>query len=128
MNQETLLALFSDCKNTQQKQKQLILLGKKTTAITLAEHESLEQFEVFGCESKVWIKYDGKFQAQSNSRIIQGLLMVVLTFMQQHLEQDSDPTIEDLKHFLKALQLDQFLSLTRQNGLTAIFDRIKSLL
>ncbi|MBE9609693.1 SufE family protein [Chitinilyticum piscinae] len=78
---------------------------------------------VSGCESRVWlhIREDrGHFQisADSDSRIVKGLLTLVLTAY--HDKTTGEIASFDLERWIEKLGLLRFLSASRGNGLRAI--------
>jgi cysteine desulfuration protein SufE len=87
---------------------------------------------VSGCMSTVWLRMSlagadepVTVEADSDSQIIKGLLVILLTFYQgKTAAQIID---SDVGAFLKSLELDQHLSPQRRNGLFAMVQRINAL-
>lgn len=87
---------------------------------------------VGGCMSTVWLKMDiasanqpVQIQADSDSQIIKGLLVVLMSFY--HNQTPAQIIESDVSGFLKRLELDQHLSPQRRNGLFAMIKRINAL-
>ncbi|MGL4459315.1 MAG: cysteine desulfurase sulfur acceptor subunit CsdE, partial [Plesiomonas shigelloides] len=74
---------FSACKLWEDRYRQLILLARQLPS--LSEQERGSQLELYGCENRVWlgmqVQPDGRlhFYADSEGRIVKGLLAVILT-------------------------------------------------
>ncbi|TKB53671.1 SufE family protein [Ferrimonas aestuarii] len=87
--------------------------------------------EVSGCESKAWLYHhqsdDGKhhFLADSESRIIKGLLVLILSACNH--KHSSALAELDLESWFTELGLSAHLSPSRANGVAALIQTIKSL-
>jgi cysteine desulfuration protein SufE len=89
-----------------------------------------EQDLVHGCESQVWVTHQpegGKhfFRAGSDSRILRGLLTVLLA-RANGLTQD-ELAVLDIHDWLAQLGLERQLSASRGNGLRAVIERMRVL-
>jgi len=129
INAESLHNLFTPLKQWEDRYRQLILLGKQLPP--LPEAFKNEQLEIPGCENRVWLGHDylpdGKlhFYGDSEGRIVRGLLAVLLTAVEGKTAQqllDTDP----LGLFAELGLLSQ-LSTSRNNGLTALAQRVQQL-
>ena len=94
----------------------------------LAESDRIEANRVLGCESQVWLKsqwLDGKLvvQADSDSRVVQGLLMLVVTFFSG--KTSAELAQLDFEAWMVELGLMRFLSASRGNGLKAIVHHLR---
>ncbi|MER2493938.1 SufE family protein [Catenovulum sediminis] len=85
-----------------------------------------ERYLVDGCESQVWLYINaGKYYATSDSRIVKGLLCLILTKINE-LPSDQVAHFE-LGTFLQEFNLEKHLSESRSNGLHAVISQIKKL-
>ena len=108
--------------------RQLMLAGRvlplPSDALCQPEHE------VPGCESQVWlscaVNVQGllSVQAWSNSKIVRGLLAVLIEYVQSHSIAEIQSL--DLAGYLDTLGLGRHLSQSRSNGLNAVMSAIKS--
>lgn len=120
---------FSQCHSWEDKYRQLVLLAKKLPP--LAEIEKQTQLEISGCENKVWLNAtcnsDGSlhFYGDSEGRIVKGLLAILLAKVEG--KKTAELLTENLNAPFMDLGLSQQLSQSRQNGIQALIDRIKSI-
>jgi len=105
-----------------------MLLGKSHARISaeLLIDENLIQ----GCESRAWLTYKKVnnryyFKADSDAKVIRGLLTIVLAAYDTKTAQDI--LTFDINKYFSELGLIQHLSPSRANGLLAIVERIKSI-
>ncbi|WP_127959486.1 cysteine desulfurase sulfur acceptor subunit CsdE [Serratia microhaemolytica] len=126
---ETLLEQFNCLSQWEARYRQLILLAKQLPP--LAENLRQPALELSGCESRVWFGYqllaDGRlhFYADSDSRIVRGLLAVLLTAIEGKSAQQLLP-IDPLALF-DQLALRGPLSTTRAGGLAALAQRVQEI-
>ncbi|MBM7072323.1 SufE family protein [Shewanella sp. 202IG2-18] len=111
--------VFSAAKNWQEKYRQLMILGKKTPR--LGQEYKITTALIDGCESDAWLYHqviDGKhyFIADSDARIVKGLIVILLSVFHQQ-QQKPDESIQEL---FTELGLYTQLSPSRTNGLTAL--------
>lgn len=95
-------------------------------AAACAAHDAAN--EVFGCEARVWVhchwQHDRlQLQVDSESRVVKGLLALI----QQALH---GATAEQVNHYdldahFNALNLANYLTVSRRNGLRAVVARIQ---
>lgn len=106
--------------------RQIMLAGKQLNKLPMEDR--IGQYEVFGCESLVWLKCELQGQqlllsADSPSKIVRGLLAIIFEPMGnmplQHIRSF------DLQHYLDELGLAKYLSPSRGNGLLAVVEKIK---
>ena len=116
-------------KSWQDKYRQIMLLGKKLPGLP----DQLKTVDVIirGCESTVWLHhyYDDEtmqlyFAADSDARIIRGLIALVLVALSGKKAEDIEQT--DLDSWFRELDLYNHLSPSRGNGLKAIIEEIRS--
>ncbi|WP_153446459.1 cysteine desulfurase sulfur acceptor subunit CsdE [Vibrio algicola] len=107
--------------------RQVIMWGKLLPKIPpqLKQDNDL----VSGCESQVWLlsEFDGEvwhFFADSDARIVRGLISLVLAAFNHKTQQQIDDF--DTQRYFEQLGLIEHLSETRGDGLRAIVDNIKS--
>lgn len=91
-----------------------------------------EQNLVQGCMSTVWLRMrigdlaqPVDIEADSDSQIIKGLLVILMAFYRNKTAQQIVDS--DVSSFLKQLELDQHLSPQRRNGLFAMIKRINAI-
>jgi len=91
------------------------------------EHDRIEENEVKGCQSKVWLTYkfeNGKlyFQGDSNTAITKGIVAILV-----YLWSDLSPVeITDASlDILDKIELRKHLTSQRNNGLTAMIQKMK---
>lgn len=120
---------FSKIKRWDARHREIMLLGKELDRLN-RNHRS-EQTLITGCESLAWIevskRLDGvfHFQADSDAKIIRGLLVIVLAALNDKTAKQIQAF--DLNSYFETLGLLQHLSPSRGNGVLAIVDKIKGL-
>jgi len=125
---EMIIGQFSSLKGWDSRHREIMLLGKSHARISaeLLIDENLIQ----GCESKAWLTYEKVnnryyFKADSDAKVIRGLLTIVLAAY--HTKTAQDILTFDINKYFSELGLIQHLSPSRANGLLAIVERIKSI-
>ena len=126
---ENIIALFSKTKGWDSRHREIMLLGKKLLRLdkTLRDDKTL----ISGCESHAWLKAEQSnqglytFTADSDAKIIRGLLMIVLTALNNKTAQQIRAF--NIDEYFTKLGLLQHLSPSRGNGLLAIVEKIKIL-
>lgn len=99
--------------------------------VALPEAYKNDEHLVEGCENAVWLHhyFDQQsnkhyFMADSDSKIIKGLLVIVLSTCNQ---QASNTILAvDLHNILQQLNFGKYLTPSRTNGLLAVMDEIKA--
>ncbi|MGL4206486.1 MAG: cysteine desulfurase sulfur acceptor subunit CsdE [Aeromonadaceae bacterium] len=120
-------ARFSAAVAWEERYRQLIQLGKQLPPLPTAWRGS-EQ-ELPGCESKVWLithqDEAGRWHvaADSEARIVRGLLAVVLAALNHQTRQEMAGV--DMEAYFERLQLAKHLSPSRGNGLRAMVQAIR---
>ncbi|MFA5620587.1 MAG: SufE family protein [Weeksellaceae bacterium] len=109
----------------EQRYEYLIDLGREMTPI--AEEKKTEHNVVKGCQSTVWLSCemkDGKlyFEGDSDAILPKGMVALLLKIYDNQTPTD---ILESGTDAFKDMQLHEFLSPTRANGLTAIIKQIK---
>jgi len=120
---------FSTIKGWDARHRQIMLLGKQLNRLDKSARD--EQSLISGCESLAWlIAQKNKqnifhFQADSDARIIRGLLVIVLAAFNDKTAVQIQAF--DIENHFKTLGLIQHLSPSRGNGILAIVKKIKCL-
>ncbi|WP_157989997.1 cysteine desulfurase sulfur acceptor subunit CsdE [Candidatus Erwinia haradaeae] len=121
-----LLEKFSQCQCWEERYRCLILLGQKLPAL----HDALKnnESELMGCENKVWLGYQRyknnklHFYGDSESRIVRGLLAVLLTTIEG--KHPRELYGKDLLTLFFRLGLKENLSAGRTTGLYLLSDKV----
>lgn len=123
---QTIIETMSSFTSWEERYRQVIMWGKQLPKMDEALKQ--EQLLVSGCESKVWLvsEFDGMqwhFQADSDARIVRGLIALVLAAFEG---QSTQAICEfDEQAYFDQLGLINHLSPSRGNGLKAIVEQIK---
>ncbi|MCD8548598.1 MAG: SufE family protein [Aeromonadaceae bacterium] len=112
----------------EERYRALIQLGKQLPELPPAWRG--EEQELPGCESQVWLLSHQDeagvwhFAADSQARIVRGLLAVVLAALNHQRTETIRAT--DMTAYFEALQLAKHLSPSRGNGLRAMVEAIRN--
>ena len=103
----------------------LIDLGRKLEP--LAASERIDEHLLAGCQSRVWLLFDGGpeavgIRANSDAAIVSGLIALLIRVYSGASAAD---IVNTEPFFVEQLGLGQHLSPTRANGLRAMLDAIK---
>jgi len=130
---EDILALFSQAKGWDGKHRLIMQLSKKLAARHLCDRN--DNSLISGCESLAWLtiesrtiaheKYCYAFYADSDAKVIRGLLVIIIAVYNNKTVQDIEAF--DIKSYFEQLGLLQHLSPSRGNGVWAIVHKIKQL-
>lgn len=110
-------------------EKHRILLLESKNLPLLPPERRLSESEVTGCEARVWIEINQstiKFQAYSDSKVIRGLLSLLLN-KANSLEQTTASAF-DFSDYLIELGLSRYFSQGRKDGMHQVSLKIKELL
>lgn len=123
--QEQIVKEFEDIQDWEEKYAYIIKLGKALSEYPEEYRE--EKFKVSGCQSQVWIHAgvkDGNvhFDADSDAMIVKGLIAILLRVYSGHKPSEIIGASPD---FLKKIGIDNHLSPTRKNGLSAMLKQIQ---
>ena len=120
---------LSELKNWSERYRQLFILANRITP--LDEQWRVDSNLVEECESPVWLihHYDLEqqkhyFLADSNSKIIKGLLVLILCSCNGQ-SKESIATIQ-LEPLLKQLDFGKYLTPSRSNGLLSVMAKIQA--
>ncbi|MBU2898516.1 cysteine desulfurase sulfur acceptor subunit CsdE [Vibrio hepatarius] len=123
-----IVSTMQGLKGWEERYRQVILWGKCLPE--MPNELKSEQVKVTGCESLVWLvstNINGfwYFCADSDARIVRGLIALVLTPFDGKTSQQIQ--MFDIDGFFKELGLVSHLSPSRGNGLKAIVEQIKQI-
>ncbi|MFT5500233.1 MAG: cysteine desulfuration protein SufE [Woeseiaceae bacterium] len=124
--QQELVEEFSFFDNWMDRYQYIIDLGRRLPEFP--QSEKIEANRIKGCQSQVWFIAGQRgdkleFQAISDAAIVSGLIALLLRVYSGRKPQEILSTPAD---FVADLQLDQHLSPTRSNGLSAMLKAIQS--
>jgi len=129
ISEEEVTRRFAGCRQWEDRMRQIILLAKALPE--LPEALKTPETALMGCENRVWLGHrrleDGSlhFYAASDGRIVKGLLVIVLTWVEGKTPEQlsgQDPLAP-----FDALGLRAELSVSRAGGLAAIAGRINAI-
>lgn len=123
-----ILKKMAQCHCWEDKYRLIIQLGKKLPI--MPENLRAQTLIIPGCESQVWLVCEQReghlyFVADSNARIVKGLIAIILCVAQGKTPEDLKAF--DFESYFKEMDLLQHISPSRSNGVRAIIDKIKSL-
>ena len=103
----------------------LIELGQKLPA--LSDQDRVEENEVKGCQSKVWLTArlendKMQFSADSNTAITKGLVSLLIRIFS---EQQPDDVLNADLYFMKKIGMERFIGTQRSNGFASMIKQIK---
>jgi cysteine desulfurase/selenocysteine lyase len=125
----TIITQFSAVKGWDSRHRQIMLLGKQLNRLDKSDRN--DQTLISGCESLAWLVAQKnelnvfQFQADSDAKIIRGLLVIVLAALNDKTAVQIQAF--DIESYFKTLGLIQHLSPSRGNGILAIVEKIKGL-
>ena len=130
MNIEDINNSFNQCQSKEESFRALVKISKTLTR--LDTDFKIEINAVTGCESQVWLlaqedKETGlwHFQADSDAKLIRGFLAIILAYV-EGLNSDQIQQL-DLLSQLTELNLEAYLTSSRNNGILSIIDKINTL-
>jgi cysteine desulfuration protein SufE len=123
--QDEVVAEFAFFEDWMDRYQYLIDLGRRLPALDAAER--IEANKIKGCQSQVWFvasQRDGRlfFRAISDAAIVSGLIALLLRIYSGRRPQD---ILDTAPAFVTDLKLEQHLSPTRSNGLSAMLQAIR---
>lgn len=100
-------------------------LGQKLPVLPAADH--LEENEVKGCQSKVWLTARNEneavfFEADSNTAITKGLVSLLIRILSG---QKADEILHADLFFMKKIGMERFIGTQRTNGFAAMIKQMK---
>ena len=120
-----ILSYFPKTNSWRENYKVIINLGKKLEIFN--EEDKKEKWLIKACQSPLWLKVNidsnGKlvFAGDSEALITKGLLALMLEF---YTNRTPEEILKDKPRFIQALNLSQYLSSRRTNGLQALVNQI----
>jgi cysteine desulfurase/selenocysteine lyase len=126
---ELIITQFAAVKGWDSRHRQIMLLGKQLNRLNKSARN--DQTLISGCESLAWLVAQKNeqnvfhFQADSDAKIIRGLLVIVLAAFNDKTAVQIQ--VFDVENYFKTLGLIQHLSPSRGNGILAIVEKIKGL-
>lgn len=123
---DEIITLFDKAKSWDAKHREIMLLGKQLQR--LPKEQRSDDLLIDGCESKAWLsgnlQTDGRlfFSADSDAKIIRGLLFIVLAAFQNLTAKEA--LCFNVEQYFERLGLLHHLSPSRGSGLKAIVSRI----
>jgi cysteine desulfurase/selenocysteine lyase len=118
---------FATLKGWDSRHRQIMLLGKQLNR--LDKNARNDETLITGCESLAWLVSNKTeqnifyFEADSDARVIRGLLVIVLAAFNHKTAKQIQSF--DIQHYFTTLGLIQHLSPSRGNGILAIVDKIR---
>lgn len=135
-SQEEMLTYFSGAKSWDSRHRLIMLLGKKLER--LPQDKKSDDNLITGCESSAWLHHEVHrqcnqspdevkltFRADSEAKVIRGLLMVVLAAVNGKSPEEIKQL--EINSYFEKLGLTQHLSPSRGNGLNAIVMKVKEI-
>ena len=129
LNSDDIIKQFANIGGWHNRHREIMLLSKKL--LRLNKNDRREQSLIHGCESLAWLVASKDkqgafyFQADSDAKIIRGLLVIVLAAFNG---KTADLIQQfDIEEYFETLGLMQQLSPSRGNGVLAIVEKIKQL-
>lgn len=123
-NQE-ILKQFPPENSWEENYRKIIHLGKQLPKFP--SEDRLEKWQIKACQSPLWLKAElspkglALFSGDSEGLISKGLLALIITF---YNEQRPKEILQAKPEFIEKLELSQYLSARRSNGLSSILDQI----
>jgi cysteine desulfurase/selenocysteine lyase len=125
----TIITQFAALKGWDSRHRQIMLLGKQLKRLDKSDRN--DHSLISGCESLAWLvaQKNGQhvfhFEADSDARIIRGLLVIVLAAFNDKTAKQIQAF--DTESYFNTLGLIQHLSPSRGNGILAIVEKIKGI-
>ena len=121
-----ILDYFPEQFSWEKKYKKIISLGQELKNFN--EIDKIEKWLIRACQSPLWLKVElspeGRllFTGDSESLITKGLLALIIEF---YTNQKPEDILKNKPEFIESLDLSQYLSSRRTNGLQALIDQIR---
>jgi cysteine desulfurase/selenocysteine lyase len=123
----TIITQFAAVKGWDSRHREIMLLAKQLKRLDKSARN--DRTLISGCESLAWLVAEKNeenvfhFEADSDARIIRGLLVIVLAAFNNKTAVQIQAF--DIESYFKTLGLLQHLSPSRGNGILAVVDKIK---
>lgn len=126
---QAVIERFKSINSWDARHREIMLIGKRLNKLSVDKRN--EETLITGCESNAWLYSEQNssgqfyFTADSDAKVIRGLLVIVLAaFNGKNAQQIQAFNVKD---YFENLGLIKHLSPSRSNGLTAIVERVKRL-
>lgn len=123
---QLIMSHFPKEQSWEENYKSIIELGKKLPKFDKKERE--EKWLIKACQSPLWLKVEFNpkskelfFTGDSEGLITKGILAMIIQFYTQRTAQE---ILESRPEFIEKLELNQYLSAQRTNGLQALLEQI----
>ena len=122
-----ILLLFPENLSWEEKYKKIISLGRELPAFS--EDYKTQNLLITSCQSQLWLKAELNQKGElvlsgdSDGLITKGLLAIMIRF---YSHQQPEDIVNVQPEFLKSLNLTQYLSLKRTNGLQSLINQIRN--
>lgn len=110
------------------KHRHLLLLSTQLPVLEISERNSHN--ELFGCEARVWVSLDNTILAYSDSKIVRGILTLLIEHTNRWREDSNLQSIsleESLKFHLLDMGLTNFFSIGRRDGINKVIQKLNEL-
>ena len=123
--QDKIVKEFEQYTDWEDRYKRIIDLGREMKEID--QSYKTEKYKLNGCLSQVWVSAkleNGKiiFEADSDAAIVKGLIALLIKVYSNHTP---DEILASPPEFVKKMGINNHLSPTRQNGLSAMMKQIQ---
>lgn len=123
--QEEIIKEFAEFTDWEDKYKHIITLGRQLPQLN--DDFKTEKYKLTGCQSQVWINAKLEngtilFYADSDAAIVKGLIAILIRVYSGHTP---DEILANPPEFVKQIGIDNHLSPTRKNGLSAMMKQIQ---
>lgn len=125
---DDIIKQIAQCRSWEDKYRYIILLGKKLPS--MPSQLKTEKQKITGCESEVWFAWQEQkghfhFNADSDARIVKGLLSIILAKIEGLTWQQIKEI--NFEHYFEKMDLLAHMSQSRVNGIRALIDKIQTL-
>ena len=124
--QDEIIEEFSGLDDWMDRYQLLIDMGGETEP--LPDSDKVEQNQIDGCQSRVWLVCDEKegrlyFRAESDALIVKGIVTLLIRVLSGHTP---DEILDADLYFIEKIGLREHLSPTRSNGLLAMLKQMRA--
>jgi len=123
--QNAIIEEFEELTDWEERYSRIIKMGRELSE--MPDEVRIDKNKIDGCQSQVWMNANfenGKihFQADSDAMIVKGLIALVIKVYSGHAPAEILSTPPE---FIKKIGIDNHLSPTRKNGLSAMLKQIQ---
>ena len=122
---QRIMSYFPSENTWEENYRKIIELGRKIPKFN--KENKKDKWLIKACQSPLWLKPEIQtsglmlFSGDSEGLVSRGLLALIIEF---YTKKTPEEVLKEQPVFIKELELDQFLSARRTNGLQAILDQI----